>query len=984
VRIVSVQLRNIKSHREAEFTFAPGINVLSGANGSGKSTIFQAIGYALFGVNAQDFVSRAERFLTIGSKRGEVGVVFEPGDGGRYRVTRTVGPAAKWLLAKETGGDFEIEEHANIQETEQRISSLLGLSGARSLADQFKLVIGPFQNDFLGPFVIRQPTKRQDAFDEILGIDAWRKTFDGTKMLAGAIQAKIDALQGEVAGKSEQVAALPAKELELRQLQESAAAKRAELELRQADLERVTARLAALDAAKERIESVQSALQAVEERIASGKDHVANQQLLVEQSKSAAAVLSSASEGKKRYDAVEERLKVLRSEEQQKLLLERKLAELDKEQSGIRATLASETRELAELRETIELDEKRLADEETSLSTELAGQRLLQDDAQRVLAQVNDSLRLFRELPVHRIDNVLPYLTTALDRITALEASSEEKRKLVSAGAALKAEADRLAVLQKELEEAQGKRSELLGRRQSLVEGREKIGAGDCPFFHEPCKNLEAGGGVELITARIEGIDAETATLDAQAEALAQQVAAAQAASRELAGIDQIRLELGKAEKERQALEQEFSRQLSQIDPAALPAAVRDWQERAGLAGVDLQGVEFECAASPEERRAQLGSWSDAWRGVIVSLEQTLAARLKEAEEPVRLCALKLAELNARGEALAGKKRELAAGREKALQREKAIAAHQQRLAAVLAASAEQKTALSVYAGLEDAIKAAGEELERCQPERDRYIANEKTAGELEKRQETLVKFQGRLQELSGQLAARREELQGLMAGYQAGQHDAARAERDLLVSAQATLSAELAGIAEGVARLQGEIAALTTLAEEIARKLAAIEKLQERGVLVKFLRNQVFKNVSSQLSERFREEISSRADRIYRCISESDEELFWGDNYQIVLKDLVDGGIRERTDDQLSGGQMMSAVVALRLALLQTIGARIAFFDEPTSNLDAERRENLAKAFRAIDVGQEEVTEHWYDQLFLVSHDVSFTEITDQMIQLD
>jgi exonuclease SbcC len=28
-------------------------------------------------------------------------------------------------------------------------------------------------------------------------------------------------------------------------------------------------------------------------------------------------------------------------------------------------------------------------------------------------------------------------------------------------------------------------------------------------------------------------------------------------------------------------------------------------------------------------------------------------------------------------------------------------------------------------------------------------------------------------------------------------------------------------------------------------------------------------------------------------------------------------------------------------------------------------------------------VTEHWYDQLFLISHDVAFTEITDQMIHL-
>lgn len=71
---------------------------------------------------------------------------------------------------------------------------------------------------------------------------------------------------------------------------------------------------------------------------------------------------------------------------------------------------------------------------------------------------------------------------------------------------------------------------------------------------------------------------------------------------------------------------------------------------------------------------------------------------------------------------------------------------------------------------------------------------------------------------------------------------------------------------------------------------------------------------------------------------------------------------MRERTDDQLSGGQTMSAVVALRPALLQTIGARMAFSDEPPSSLDSSRRKNLAHVFPAIDVDREEATEHCYD----------------------
>src|SRR4051794_27646873 len=98
MRLVSLQMKNIKSHRATDLDFSPGINVLSGPNGAGKSTIFEAIGYALFGVSAQDFVSKADRFLSIGAKRGEISVIFHPADGELYRVTRTVGSSAKWLL----------------------------------------------------------------------------------------------------------------------------------------------------------------------------------------------------------------------------------------------------------------------------------------------------------------------------------------------------------------------------------------------------------------------------------------------------------------------------------------------------------------------------------------------------------------------------------------------------------------------------------------------------------------------------------------------------------------------------------------------------------------------------------------------------------------------------------------------------------------------------------------------------------------------
>ncbi|QWV95563.1 SMC family ATPase [Geomonas oryzisoli] len=987
MRIVSVQLKNIKSHRDKELVFSPGINVLSGANGSGKSTIFEAIGYALFGVDAKDFVSNAERFLTIGTKRGEIGVVFEPEPGELYRVTRTVGTAGKWLLAKEVGGAFEVEEHANMEETEVRIAQLLGLSAARPLSEQFKLVIGPFQNDFLGPFVIKQPAKRQDAFDEILGIDAWRKTQDRTKVLTSTIKAKLDVLQAEVDSRSEQVAVLPAKEVELAALRQQGDTKQTELATKTIELEHATTLLNALESKKEAIQSVQQEVQGLQERVESGRNYVSTQQLLVEQSRQAAAVVAASTAGKQGYDAAEARLKELRDQQLQKHQLEKKLADLEREQGSVQAMLDAESRELGLARSSMDEERKRLENDREALAAALAAQKQLETVAAQGLAAAEQSRVLFRKLPMHNMETTLPYLHVALSRIEEIDRQIRERESVLAGSGPLKAEAEQLAARQARLEQIQAQRSELAGRRHSLVEGRDKIGAGACPFFQEPCQNLQGVDPAGIFDARINALDAEMAGLDLEAAELASQVTAAQQAARELAGMEQVALELAKAGGERTKQEEEFSRNYAQIAVPALRAPLEGWLATAGIGEVSLAELpcaELDLAAAPQKRRDALAHATDAWQGVITRLETALEERVKQAAEPVQESARKLAELSARGESLAQKERELAGAQENAARREQSVARHKARLDTLLTEVGARKAEVAIFADVERSVKDAEGELARFQPARDSYIANQKSAEELGKHQETLEKYQRGLQGIISTLATKQDELARLVGDYRPEQHEAAKNDREQLVMAATRLKAEIGAIAEGVSRLEGETAALRVVAAEIEQKLAAIEKLKEQADLVKFLRNQVFKNVSAQLSERFREEISFRADRIYRSICESDEELLWGDNYQIVLKDIVDGTIRERSDDQLSGGQMMSAVVALRLALLQTIGARIAFFDEPTSNLDAERRENLAKAFRAIDVGQEEVTEHWYDQLFLVSHDVSFTEITDQTIQLD
>ncbi len=379
MQILSIHLKNIKSHRDTELSFSSGINVLSGPNGAGKSTVFEAIGYALFGVDAKDFVSNVERFLSIGAKKGEISVVFRTDDDQTWRVSRTVGAGAKWLLAREIGGAFEVEDHARMEETEARVAGLLGLANGRPLAEQFKLVIGPFQNDFLGPFVIRQPVKRQEAFDEILGIDAWRKTYKGTSSLLAAVQERSKVLATEVAGKQEQLAVLPGKTAELTAIKNNTVVRQGELKEREGALVTLDTRLVAMEAREKAITALGHDVLVLENRIKDGSAKTAEQKLRVEESRKALKIVEESRAGKEACDKVETRLAGLRQQEQQRRVVEQEIVGLEKEALRLSQSLEHERAEIGKTGKQLDAEQEKI----TAFRTELLPDTQLSASASR-------------------------------------------------------------------------------------------------------------------------------------------------------------------------------------------------------------------------------------------------------------------------------------------------------------------------------------------------------------------------------------------------------------------------------------------------------------------------------------------------------------------------------------------------------------------------------------------------------------------------
>ena len=342
MRLLSIHMVNIKSHRDTELLFSPGINVLSGANGAGKSTVFEAIGYALFGVDASDFVSNVKRFISIGAKSGKISVTFQIDRGEIWQVSRTVGSASKWLLAKKCGETFEVEEHARLEETSARIAGLLGLANGRPLPDQFKLVIGPFQNEFLGPFIIRQPTRRQEAFDEILGIDTWRKSYKGSLAMISTLNERIRLLTAEVDMLQNQIAVLPQKEAEWRSVVGALEEKERDLQAGELALAHLERQLTAFETLEKALNLLVTEVQVLQGRITNGGERIVAQREMVADAATALSHVEKSRKGKEAYEAVEVRLAELRSRELQRRTLELEIALLESNAQRIGVSLAHE------------------------------------------------------------------------------------------------------------------------------------------------------------------------------------------------------------------------------------------------------------------------------------------------------------------------------------------------------------------------------------------------------------------------------------------------------------------------------------------------------------------------------------------------------------------------------------------------------------------------------------------------------------------
>ena len=190
--------------------------------------------------------------------------------------------------------------------------------------------------------------------------------------------------------------------------------------------------------------------------------------------------------------------------------------------------------------------------------------------------------------------------------------------------------------------------------------------------------------------------------------------------------------------------------------------------------------------------------------------------------------------------------------------------------------------------------------------------------------------------------------------------------------SSRVRLENDLGHWRERLTRAEEEIVDLRAQAQRLAAARSLHDRLTEQEELLQFLRS-VLQEAGPFVTKALVQQISYAANQLFGQIMEDyTRTLHWQEDYGITLE--VDG--RERAFAQLSGGEQMSAALAVRLALLQEMSAiAVAFFDEPTTNLDGARRDALARQIVGV---------RGFEQLFIISHDDSFEQATEKLIRVE
>src|SRR6056297_3035320 len=196
-----VRLRNFKCYADADLELDPGVTVIHGLNGSGKSSLLEACFFALYGAKALD--RTLEDVVTIGEEEAIIELWFTH-EGGDYHVRRRIRATGE----RATTAECVLETPDDTVEGARDVR--------REVTDLFRMDSEAFVNcayvrqGEVNKLIHAPPSDRQDMIDDLLQLgklEEYREHASdarlGVKDVLSELRGNVDEIDGQIEAKEE-------------------------------------------------------------------------------------------------------------------------------------------------------------------------------------------------------------------------------------------------------------------------------------------------------------------------------------------------------------------------------------------------------------------------------------------------------------------------------------------------------------------------------------------------------------------------------------------------------------------------------------------------------------------------------------------------------------------------------------------------------------------------------------------------------------
>ena len=919
--IKKVQLENYRSHSNTTVEFTKGVNLILGKNGRGKTSILEAISTVMFNTKDRSGKETGKSYIKFGEKSSKVDIDFIANDGREYNLkteffkTKPKKQTLKDMIGSEYDGDIQ-----------EKLEELCGIK--KGFEETYENIVIAKQNEFINIFK-DSGTTREKTFNKIFNTQIYKEMYDSfLKEAVDKYKEKVKDLDKEITflkenmEDKEQITNFLKEEKKVeKNLQDNfkninVVSKNLENEIK--DYETTEIELNNL------IKNIKDEENKIKKYLSLLKENIVE----VKQAKKSKIIVKETEKSYLEYLEIEKKLKDLRENldnllDEQKLNIQyqNNIEKLELSNKNLKVDISS-------LEENISKN----SEKKENLESEISNLKVKEENLDLKLKKYIDLLDELEKLENFKDKKLEDKLkkTTEIDILKKELVSKNDLFKTITIEIIEKKLSD-FQELEKELKLLEEQKiifeTEIKTLKKSSKELSDKI----CPFLNEKCQNLEDKEAEDYFSSKISIKTEDLENLKKNIEEKTQIL------------VEKVVFE----DKKKQYFELEKSIK-------DLELSLKNEEINLKEIELDIKNLDMDIQKLIENQEFQNS--------------QMLREKKKELEVELRNL-----NLDEKRENLKNLLENLEIEKEKILKSQNSIENNLKEIDEY-SKKIKEDTNKNIESKKSE-IKTFENKLDDLKNPYNEYLKNNVLAEDLEN---LLLKVNKNIKELYSLRADKnllKQKVFNLEEKIKNIQIAELKEKYDTIKEELNEINKKLGSSQEKIENYKKILEKISSQEEKQKKLLIEFKKLENKFNKASLIRNEVGQ-MGRAISKYMLSGISNIASLNFNKITGRTERIEWSNEEKDKYAVYLVGQERKIAFEQLSGGEQVSVAIAIRGTMTEYFtNSKFMILDEPTNNLDTERKKLLAEYMGEILNNLE--------QSIIVTHDDTFREMAEKIIEL-